>query len=395
LVEDDEAHAELIHRAFDTCGQGMDLTVASSLREAQACLARSDIDLVITDLLLPDGKGTELLAVDEGPVRLPLLVITGRGDEQEAVAAMKSGALGYVVKSAATLADMPQIADRALREWENIAARRQAEKELRKHRDHLEELIEERTSELNTANEQLKSEIAERKLAEEALRRERRLLRELLDLQERDRKLVSYEIHDGLAQQLTGALFRLQASERVEDLGPDEARKTYDGGIALLQEAIAEARRLISGLRPPVLDESGVVAAIEYLVHEGERIGAPAIEFVVDVQFDRLASPLETAIFRVVQEALTNACRHSRSPKVEVRLVQEGDRVWVRIEDWGVGFDPDGVHTGRFGLQGIQERARLMGGRADILSAPNQGTRITVELPLLERAPEDGGVHSL
>ncbi len=230
-------------------------------------------------------------------------------------------------------------------------------------------------------------DISERQRAAEELIREQRLLREMLDLQERERRLVAYEIHDELAQMLTGAQFKLQAfQQKLERQGVQhpEGWKAFEEGLRLLGDGLAEARRLISGLRPPILDDSGVVAAIEYLATETQDRGGPQIEFVPEVHFERLAPPLESALFRIVQETLNNACRHSRSLKVRIELDETDDHVRLVVQDWGLGFDPGGVDPSRFGLRGIRERARLLGGRAEIHSAPGEGTRITVELPLVE-----------
>jgi PAS domain S-box-containing protein len=226
-------------------------------------------------------------------------------------------------------------------------------------------------------------DITERKRVEATLRNDRQLLRAMLDLHERDRKLVAYEIHDGLAQQLTGALMKFQSIEPLRGQDPEAARKTFDEATALLREGLAETRRLIGGLRPAALDESGVVAAIDYLIAERRQRSGLEIEFVHPETFQRLASPLESAIFRVVQECLTNACRHSRSTKVRIELWQSGDRAGVEVRDWGVGFDPSHVGVGHFGLQGICERARLLGGVASIKSVVGGGTDIRVEFPLV------------
>ena len=237
------------------------------------------------------------------------------------------------------------------------------------------------------------TDITQERLVANALCKEKQLLRQLLDLHERERQLTAYEIHDGFAQQLTGALFRLQAFRETHAASPAEAWKSYDSAVRLIRRAIDETRRLISGLRPPILDESGVIQAIEYLVYEHQRHDGPKIEFVHEVAFDRLAPPLESAIFRIVQESLQNACRHSRSDRVCVELAQHGDQLQIDVQDWGVGFSTEMVEERRFGLQGIRERARLLDGRVVIESAAGKGTHIRVHLPLLDSV--DGQPESM
>jgi two-component system sensor histidine kinase UhpB len=224
-------------------------------------------------------------------------------------------------------------------------------------------------------------DITETKRIEEALRREQRLLRQLLNVHERERQLFAYEIHDGLSQQVTGSLMHLEASAQAADPSSAWARQEFEHGVRLLREAVGEARRLLSGLRPPILDESGVVAGIEYLVNENRQfIGEVA--FSHNVQFKRLAPPLESAIFRIVQEALNNARLHAQAKRVLVSLVETAGQLRLVISDDGIGFDPQGVGDEHFGLQGIRERARLLDGRATIDSERRRGTCITVEFPL-------------
>ena len=127
LVEDEVAHAELIRRAFSERDPAINLTVAHSLDQARASLAAALPDLVISDLRLPDGDGVELLPADRSRSPYPVVIMTSHGDEQVAVEAMKAGALDYVVKTEATLTEMPRIAERALREWGHITERRRAE----------------------------------------------------------------------------------------------------------------------------------------------------------------------------------------------------------------------------------------------------------------------------
>jgi PAS domain S-box-containing protein len=232
------------------------------------------------------------------------------------------------------------------------------------------------------------TDVTQQKKAAEAIRKEQLLLHQLLELHERDRQLMAYDIHDGFAQEVTGALFNFEAYTQLREKNPEKARKAFDTAMQLLGKSVSEARRLISGLRPPILDEFGIVDAIDYLAHECHKQYKVRVEFHHDMRFSRLAPPLEGAVFRIVQESLTNACRHSQSKKARVELVQRGDRIHVEVRDWGIGFNPDGQESGSFGLRSIRERARLLGGQAVIVTAPNQGTQISVELPAVERAPE-------
>ena len=226
------------------------------------------------------------------------------------------------------------------------------------------------------------TDVTQQRLAAEAIEKEQRLLRQLLDVHERERQLIAYDIHDGFAQQLTGSLFRLQAFRETLDVKPEEAWKAFDVAARLLRQAIDETRRLISGLRPPVLDEQGIVEAIEYLICEHHEAGGPEIKFQHDMPAERLTPPLESAVFRIVQESLQNACRHSGSRRIHVSLAHRGGQLHIGVRDWGVGFRPNDVSEQRFGLQGIRERVRLLDGQTTIESKPDEGTHVRVELPL-------------
>jgi PAS domain S-box-containing protein len=222
--------------------------------------------------------------------------------------------------------------------------------------------------------------------AEKRLRGGQRLMGQMLQSHERDRRLIAYEIHDGLVQDATAAQMQLQSLLARPELHSG-LREEVQRAADLVGKSIAQARELISGLRPPILDELGVVAAIEYLVESGQR-ERPSVKLLTQVQFDRLEPLLEATVYRIVQEAVTNMKRHSRSDRSEIRLTQVGDRLEIEIVDWGVGFDPAGVSKDRFGLQGIRERARLLGGRAVISSAPGKGTRVFVDLPVVPTLQE-------
>lgn len=217
----------------------------------------------------------------------------------------------------------------------------------------------------------------EQLLAEEAL------LRKLLELQERDRKLVSYEIHDGLLQYVVGAKMIVESICQSSDGNARELGKTVR---RLLGNAIVDGRAVIAGLRPMVIDDQGIVGAIEYLISD-EPIRKLEVDFRHDVAFDRLDPRLEQAVFRIVQEALTNVSRHSQATAASITLTQRDHRLQLQISDSGVGFNLDDIPSDRFGVRGILERARLFGGSAKIATSPGKGTQITVDIPL---ASQDG-----
>ncbi len=232
-------------------------------------------------------------------------------------------------------------------------------------------------------------DVTERKHAEDALEQERQSLWRMLQASDHERQVISYEIHDGLAQYLAAAGMQFQSHDSLKEASPDEARITYETAVELVRQAHSESRRLISEVRPPVIDEIGLETAISHLVYEQRQRGGPKIEFTSNVQFGRLPPILENALYRIAQEALTNACKHSRSKKVTVTMTQEGQDVRLEVRDWGIGFDSDSVKKDRFGLEGIRQRVRLLGGRLTIDSKPNSGTLIQAVVPIVET--HDGG----
>ncbi len=224
-------------------------------------------------------------------------------------------------------------------------------------------------------------DVTQQKLAENDAENERMLLRRLLDLQERERQTITHDIHDGIVQFVVGAQMQVESCEATLDpLDRATAAKLSQASIHL-REAVREGRRLISGLRPPIIDESGLVAAIEHLIGDLSRHEGSNVEFEHSDIDRKLPAFLETALFRIVQEALTNVARHSGSRNALVELRRAGETILLDISDDGRGFDRGTVAPGRFGLRGIEERARLFGGRARIDSSAGKGTRIHVEMP--------------
>lgn len=227
-------------------------------------------------------------------------------------------------------------------------------------------------------------DVTERKEAGDKLAAEQQLLRKLLLLGERERKLVAHEIHDGFVQDIVAAKMMLDATQaRVASVNQHAAEELLEVSC-LLRNGIAEARRMIGELRPMIIDEQGIIEAINYLVADELKQGDTSYQFDHNVGFGRLDPILEGTMFRVVQEALANVRRHSRAEHVAIRILQDGQRVRLEIHDNGVGFDPTRLPVDCFGVRGICERARLFGGVADVVSMPGKGTTIVVEFPVAE-----------
>jgi nitrate/nitrite-specific signal transduction histidine kinase len=210
--------------------------------------------------------------------------------------------------------------------------------------------------------------------------------RELAVLEERTR--LAREIHDTLAQQLTGIVLQLEAAEAMQSRNRGE--RSRDLVVAAREQArlaLQEARRSVWNLRPMPLEAAGLTAAVTL---EAERFGS-CTGIAVTVRNDgvprdlALAPQSEVAVFRILQEALANAGHHSGAHLVDVELRAGGGELWLSISDDGAGFDVDdenGSRAGRFGIVGMHERARLIGAELEVTSRPEGGTRVSLRVPL-------------
>jgi two-component system, NarL family, sensor histidine kinase UhpB len=233
-------------------------------------------------------------------------------------------------------------------------------------------------------------DITNRKLAEEQVRKEERALRRMVQASDHERRLITYELHDGVAQQVMGAKMLLGSLKTQTAQLPKIAADAYDEGMEALSRAAFELRRVMNWLRTPVLDKFGVADAIDDVAAQLRLLPeTPPIEYHQAVAFERLEPTLENSLFRIAQEAMTNACRHSRSEKIQVQLVQDGDQVTLEVRDWGIGFDPQTVARNCFGLDGIRERVRILGGELMIASRPGEGTVIRATFPLNAAADDE------
>ena len=201
--------------------------------------------------------------------------------------------------------------------------------------------------------------------------------------QEEREELIAHDIHDGTCQYAIAAQMAFETYRREKTEAGSANWNHFDMGLALLDNTIDELRRLVRGLQPIQLAAGDLPAAIACLIQEIQAAGGPDIAFRHDIQTDRIPPQLQRAAFRIVQESLANACRHSKSKRLFVELTLDEDVLRIRVRDWGVGFDPNNTPPGHFGLNGVRRRVKLLGGAATIHSKPGKGTCVTAELPLV------------
>jgi len=232
------------------------------------------------------------------------------------------------------------------------------------------------------------------RLIQELAEREQRLqelVRRLLTGQEEERRRIAYELHDSLAQVAAGTHQHLQTLATRYPPASEEQRAELQCALDLARRTVREARSLIHGLRPTVLDDFGLVRAIGVEL-EALRDAGCQVRFDGELGGARLPQSIETALYRVAQEALTNIRKHAGRCRVQVAVRRRGHSLRLLVRDWGRGFSlaavpgPGAANGMHVGLQGMQERIALLGGRCAIRSQPSRGTSVEVHLPLVPSA---------
>ena len=208
-----------------------------------------------------------------------------------------------------------------------------------------------------------------------------------INAQEEERYAIAQSLHDDTGQALSMLIIHLdRINERIQP-GQKELKKQVADARELAANSLTELRRILSGLRPAILDDLGLVTSIRWFVRSSlEQAGIPVVVKAPSVPLD-LSPAVTTTLFRIVQEAVNNIIRHANAKSVSIVLQLSDGYVRLLVEDDGRGFDPqnasrDAVELQKLGLLGIRERAELLGGEVQIESAPQKGTRLRVSIPL-------------
>ena len=334
IVDDDPGLAHLLERALKR--EGFATAVALSGEAAFAWLAKNQADLMLLDLKLQDAQGAEFVQSLVGAGRsLPFLVITGQGDERAAVEMMKRGALDYIVKDTHFIELIATIVRRALEQIEN------------------------------------------KKQLEHANRERRRLERELLEISDRELNRLGHDLHDGLGQQLTALeLFSAGLAGEVPASAPKLAKslKALGGQI---RGIIHQARLLSHGLAPVALQGGGLMNALRELADGTTAMTKIACEFTCEPPVQVADATVATHLYRIAQEAVNNALKHSKTKKIRVSLTQNKLQMVLTVRDDGCGFSHPALNHDGMGLRVMRYRADLIGAKLGIAGESGQGTSIT------------------
>ncbi|HEY1791851.1 MAG TPA: response regulator [Opitutaceae bacterium] len=362
LVETSSERAGAIRRALVGGFPLVDLHVLGSPSIPNEEIASAEAVVIGPN---PGGDPLEILRSLRSRIDdLPVILIAPGEETETAVAAFKLGAQDYLIEDKAYMADLAFSLGNALRRGELARQNTVLSRELEAINRSLEAQVDARTRELEA------------------------LSMRFISVREEERRAIARELHDEIGQVLTGLKLQLEAAAA-------EARPSVRSKLAEALKTSAtlleRARDMTLRLRPLVLDDLGLKAAIEWHLNVFHRQTGITVDSDVSVPEGRLPETLETTIFRIVQEALTNVARHSGASSAGVTVCSANHQVVVEISDRGSGFDVESAKTRRnsIGLVGLAERARLAGGSLEVTSQPGRGTRVNAvfALPIARTLP--------
>lgn len=395
LVEDSEHDRIAFERALHKSDLAFELSHCERAEEIPAALqpAAGAYDLVVVDQKLSgmDGLTAFRMLTDRSDLP-PFVMLTGAGSESLAVEAIKAGIYDYIVKDPRLgyLELLPlKLKDVKQRHFEH-RERLEAKAELKKLNAELEARVAARTEELKATVNALEQEIVERRLTESRLRQSEAALQELsrkiIETQENERRFMAKELHDSIGASLAAIKFALEDKLHYMQGEPPKDIISLEKIVAHISDTIREVRRISTSLRPAMLDDLGLLNTIDwYCSSSQEFYGQVRIHKHIDIGEAQIPDLAKIVIYRVLQEALSNALKHSTADEVRIDLVGRNGNITLRVKDNGCGFDPEGALQNRdplsgYGLTGMHDRAQVIGATLVIDSRPGLGTDLCLTL---------------
>jgi signal transduction histidine kinase len=361
----------------------------------QLAFAPKKPDLILLDITMPDMNGyqvSEQLKANPMTRDIPVIFVSALEETLDKVHAFEAGGVDYITKPfepEEVLARVRthlqiQSLNRSLRE--EITLRQEAQSALQQINDTLEKRVQERTEELAAANQRLQQEIKERintaQVNERLLQQVRNLASYQQSMVEEERTRIARELHDEFGQVLTG--MKMETSWLSKQI-PDQDTPVAQGLKRIshyLDETIQLVRRVAHELRPGVLDELGLLAALEWSVQEfASRTG---IHCKLDLQSEvsTFGRDIDTTVFRICQEALTNIARHAQAGEAKITLNKTPTHIEFNVQDNGKGITQEQITGAKsFGIMGMRERVRIWDGEISFTSQPGQGTTVQIRIP--------------
>lgn len=282
-------------------------------------------------------------------------------------------------------------------------------REANTHLNHIIKVLNQRTAELDDSISELHLEIVYRQEVEESLRASERtsnellakslqmqeemrhLSRQLLSIQEEERRKISRELHDVIAQTLTGINMRLATLKAASNENVDQLQAKITSTQHLVEKSLEIVHRFASELRPTVLDDLGLIPALKSFMKAFMEDTGVRVSLKVFAGIEQASNTVRTVLYRIAQEALTNVARHAKASQVEVCIQCLDGLIRMEVTDNGHGFEVDGTACAnkrdRLGLVGMRERVEMIGGTFAVQSAPGQPTTVRVEIPPEDAAP--------
>ncbi|MEM8862039.1 MAG: sensor histidine kinase, partial [Chloroflexota bacterium] len=198
----------------------------------------------------------------------------------------------------------------------------------------------------------------------------------------RERNRLARELHDTLSHTLSAVNIQLKALETLMETDPDAAKSRVTRMQNLTRDGLNEARRALGELRAKPIEEFGLATALRRLAQQAAERGGFQVQIAMPLEFEGIPNQTEQQIYRIAEEAFNNIVRHAQARRVELSLQQQGSRLTLMIQDDGQGFDLENRPDGRYGMTGMQERTRLIGGNLSFKSQPNGGTTIQLNVDI-------------